>query len=286
MIDTLGLIRAPTGPAPRFHRNKSDWPVPGASPARSRVPNRYVTASELILLTLFLIFSAAFLYWSRARLAIALIAAALLWLIASGWLAAPLIDWIQARAPDTARPRFTARTVIVMLGSGTEHDDERHLVPKRDASARIVKTAALYDECRRDAQRSCVVIASGGNPQRHETSEAENYAPYLRRLKVAANDLQLETTSRNTYENAQNVARMLRQQQYDSLILVTSAYHMPRALLDFQRFGLAPQPVIANTRKARCGVLPRLSNFINANIALHELIGIAQFHLYRALGWF
>lgn len=156
-----------------------------------------------MLLTLFLIFSTAFLYWSRARASIAVTAAALLWLTAAGWLAAPLINWIQARAPDTAQPRFTPRTVIVMLGGGTERDEEHRLVPKRDASARIVKTAALYDECKRDPQRSCVVIVSGGNPQRHETSEAENYAPYLRRLKVAANDLQLEATSRNTYENAQ-----------------------------------------------------------------------------------
>jgi hypothetical protein len=37
---------------------------------------------------------------------------------------------------------------------------------------------------------------------------------------------------------------------------------------------------------AKLGVLPRRSNLAAANVALHELIGIAQFHVYRALGWF
>ena len=74
--------------------------------------------------------------------------------------------------------------------------------------------------------------------------------------------------------------------RYDSLILVTSAYQMPRALLDFHRFGLTPQPLISSALRTNPGVLPRYDNLVNAEIALHELIGIAQFHVYRAIGWF
>jgi len=47
-----------------------------------------------------------------------------------------------------------------------------------------------------------------------------------------------------------------------------------------------PQPLISSARHARLGVLPRYINLLNAEIALHELLGIAQFHLYRAIGWF
>jgi hypothetical protein len=61
---------------------------------------------------------------------------------------------------------------------------------------------------------------------------------------------------------------------------------MERAMLDFDRFGLAAQPVVSNARKSKTGVIPRLANLVNANIALHEVIGRAQFHVYRALGWF
>ncbi|MBC8831427.1 YdcF family protein, partial [Escherichia coli] len=31
---------------------------------------------------------------------------------------------------------------------------------------------------------------------------------------------------------------------------------------------------------------PRWRNVANAEQALHELVGIAQFHVYRWLGWF
>lgn len=250
-------------------------------------PDQYVTASELIIFCLFTLFFAIFTLCRRARAAIAVSAAALLWLLSAGWLAAPLLDWAQSGAPDTPHIQFAPHTIIVLLGSGTEYDKRGSLVPKPDASARIVKTAAVYAACKRSMPNAtCTVIVSGGNPQRHEASEADTYAPYLLHLHVATADLLLENTSRTTYENAEHVARILHDKSYGSLILVTSAYHMPRAMLDFARFELAPQPVVANTRKIETGVLPRLSNLDNANIALHELIGLAQFHVYRALGWF
>lgn len=265
----------------------ADAPRLDEPPAHSWIPNPYVTAFELIIFTFFALFFAVFIVWRRARLIVGLTIPLLLWLLAAGWLAAPLLHAAQASAPSSSNIRFGPHTVIVVLGSGTEYDAQDRLIPKKDASARIVKAASVYAECKTAVpQGECNVLVSGGNPQRHEASEADTYAPYLLRLHVARADIALENASRNTYENAKYVARMLHDRHYDSLILVTSAYQMPRALLDFDRFGLAPQPVISNTREARCGLLPRLSNLVNANIALHELIGIAQFHVYRTLGWF
>ncbi len=239
----------------------------------------------MILFTSFALFFVVFLLWRRRRAAVAIAAAVLFWLLAAGWLTAPLLDWTQPASGVATQLRFAPRTILIVLGTGTEHAPDGALVPKPDGLLRIAKAAALYHECKRQ-YASCQVIVSGGNPQRHEASEADNYAPYLLRLHVAGDDLLLENTSRNTYENARNVAFMLRAERYDSLILVTSAYHMPRAQLDFARFGLAPQPAVSNARDARVGWLPRVGNLVNAEIALHELLGIVQFHVYRAIGWF
>jgi uncharacterized SAM-binding protein YcdF (DUF218 family) len=115
---------------------------------------------------------------------------------------------------------------------------------------------------------------------------AHIYLPYLLQKQVPRADVVVEDRSLTTYENARNVAALLRDKPYDTLILITSAYHMPRALLDFQRFGMTPEPVISSTRHVRLGVLPRYDNLVDANIALHELIGLAQFYVYRRLGWF
>jgi uncharacterized SAM-binding protein YcdF (DUF218 family) len=231
------------------------------------------------------LFFAAIVLRPRARLPLACAAFALFWALAAGWLSAPLLDRAQRSQRAVAPATYAARTTIVMLGCGTYYDDTNQLVPKKDALARIATSAAIYSACKRSGA-NCSVIVSGGNPQHHEASEADTYLPYLLRKQVPRPDIVLENRSLNTYENARNVAALLQSTPYDSLILVTSAYHMRRALLDFHRFGLAPEPVISNTRQVRIGLLPRYENLVSAELALHELIGIAQFHVYRLLGWF
>ena len=231
------------------------------------------------------LFFAAIVLTRRARAPLALAVLALFWLLAAGWLSAPLLDWAQAGSQSAAPPTYAPRTVIVMLGTGTEYDDDHKLVPKHDAFARIATSADIYSACKRTGAR-CEVVISGGNPQHHEASEADTYLPWLLQKQVPRTDVMLENRSRNTYENARNVAALLQGSPYDALILVTSAYQMPRALLDFHRFGLTPHPVISNTRHVRVGMLPHYDNLVNADLALHELIGIAQFHVYRLLGWF
>ncbi len=245
----------------------------------------YVTPFKLILFTLLALFFAAIVLWKRARRPLAVGAIAVFWLLAAGWLTAPLLDLAQPREQTAMPVRFGPRTAIILLGGGTRYDHDHVLVPPRDVLARIAVSAQNYAACKRSAA-ICQVIVSGGNPQRHSAAEADTYLPYLLRDQVPRADIVLENTSRTTYENARNVSAILNRSPYDTLILVTSAYHMPRALLDFRRFGLEPQPMISNTRHAQLGVLPRYDNLVSAETALHELIGIAQFYVYRAIGWF
>jgi uncharacterized SAM-binding protein YcdF (DUF218 family) len=207
------------------------------------------------------------------------------WLLGAGWLTYPLLKLAQPQHEGAAPTTFAPRTAIIMLGGGTDYDENDQLVPPLDVLLRINASAENYAACKRLAI-SCQVIVSGGNPQRHKASEADTYLPYLLRRQVPRDDIVLENTSRTTYENARNVASIVDGARYDSLILITSAYQMPRAMLDFHRFGLDPQPLISSARRAKLGVMPRFYNFESAEIALHELIGIAQFHVYRAIGWF
>jgi uncharacterized SAM-binding protein YcdF (DUF218 family) len=245
----------------------------------------YVTPFKLILFTLLALFFAAIVLWKRARRPLAIVTIALFWLLAAGWLTAPLLELAQPHRQTDTPASFAPRTAIILLGGGTIYGEDDVLVPPPDVLARIVVSADNYAACKRTAA-TCQVIVSGGNPQRHAATEADTYLPYLLRKQVPRTDIVLENSSRTTYENARNVSAILERSRYDSLILVTSAYQMPRALLDFHRFGRTPQPLISSARRARLGVLPRYDNLVSAEIALHELIGIAQFHVYRAIGWF
>jgi uncharacterized SAM-binding protein YcdF (DUF218 family) len=246
----------------------------------------------LILIVFFAAILALFALWRRARRAIAALACVLFWLLASGWLTGILLDLAQPpmyRTPyDPSKPlpvAFGPRTAIVVLGGGTHLNDDGVLVPRRDVYARLATATSLYGRCRQ-AGGVCRVIVSGGNPEHHAATEANTYGPYLLRGGVAPGDLTLENASLTTWQNARNVTELLRAQPADTLLLVTSAYHMPRAMLDFRRFGAQPVPVVSGVRRAQTGWLPRLVNLESAQTALHELIGIAQFHVYRMFGWF
>ncbi|WGS43898.1 YdcF family protein [Burkholderia sp. JSH-S8] len=238
----------------------------------------------MILFDSFALLFIAFMLWRKHRRTIGIAAVALFWLLATGWLAAPLIEWSQAGVTPVVHPDMRGQTALILLGAGTRRTDGR-IEPRTDALARIHKTAELYRTCRQRADR-CTVIVSGGDPQHHGATEAATYAPYLVAEGVDSRDLILEANSRTTYENARFTAPILRSRHDDARILVTSSYQMRRALLDFHHFGIDAQPVFANRREARKGWLPRWQNLVNAEHALHELAGIAQFYAYRWLGWF
>ena len=240
--------------------------------------------TKLVLITLLLLFFALFAVWRQRRRAIVVVCAALFWALGAGWLSAPLLHLAQRGFESKSElhdVRFGSRTTFVLLGGGTRYDDKR-LVPKRDAFTRIVATADLYQECRR-LGGACRVIVSGGNPQHHEQAEADNYAPFLLARGVNAADLIRENESLNTYQNARNVANIVRPQRDDTLVLITSAYHMRRSLLAFNAFGLDAQPFITNVRQPQPTFFPRSRGFIDAETALHEMVGVARFYVYRRL---
>jgi uncharacterized SAM-binding protein YcdF (DUF218 family) len=240
---------------------------------------------------LFALFIALAVLWRNARWRVAACAVVLFWLLAAGWLSGVLLDFAQPRIYRTPYDQATVgpasfgpRTAIIMLGGGTEVRDGQ-LVPKQDVYARIALAADLHAQCVR-AGGACRVIVSGGNPEQHASAEADNYAPYLLRAGVPSTDLVLENRSLTTFQNARNVAPIVRAGNGETLLLVTSSYQMRRAMLDFQRFDMNPLPAVSDVRSVERGLLPRVANLKTTETALHELIGIAQFYVYRMIGWF
>ncbi|WP_459623380.1 YdcF family protein [Burkholderia sp. 3C] len=237
----------------------------------------------MILFVSFVMLIAATAILRKHRFVLAVAAFVLLAGLASGWLVVPLLAVAEAGVQPVDPPVMSGRTAIVVLGAGIDRRDGT-LVPPHDALARIARAAQVYSVCQRIAAH-CTVIVTGGDPHHHGISEAELYAPLLREQGVSSHDLILEPRSRTTYENAKFTAPILLAEHYDATILVTSSYQMRRALLDFSRFGITPQPVYANRLRAECG-WPHASNFVVASRALHEIAGIVQFYAYRWLGWF
>ncbi|SAK63921.1 YdcF family protein [Caballeronia ptereochthonis] len=186
--------------------------------------------------------------------------------------------------PPHTDPAFGARNAIVLLSAGADQwESGGPYVPTYDAMFRIRRAAADYAACKAD-NRVCKVIISGGDPSHHGQSDAEIYTSEIEALGVGAADLILEQRSRTTYENARYVEPLLRSGNYDVVLLVTSAYHMRRAQLAFNRLGLRVIPDAARADKPVISFLPRRHNFRLAWRALHELGGIVQLRMYDWAG--
>ncbi|WP_248324544.1 MULTISPECIES: YdcF family protein [unclassified Caballeronia] len=203
------------------------------------------------------------------------------WLIGSGVWGAAFRD--PGDEPAVSQGEHVA---IVLLSAGARRERPGGAwVPTRDAFYRIEKTADVYRACKHD-ERTCAVIVSGGDPDGHGISDAQLYQPWLVGSGVDPRDITLETQSANTRQNARYVSRILHGMPHDSVTLVTSAYHMRRAQLNFEGLGIRTHAAAAFSDSATVSLVPRRKNFLVAYHVVHETLGIAQYWVIHWIGVF
>lgn len=129
------------------------------------------------------------------------------------------------------------------------------------------------------------LLLSGGNGGRWR--EADLMRVLALRLGFPANRILLDRESKTTFESARNVAQMLRGRVPPHLYLVTSAYHLPRALSSFERVGVpvCASPVDFQALRVTSWdmVIPSRGAMRKMGFALHEYLG--DLYYEWALPW-
>ena len=241
----------------------------------------------LIVLVVLALYVAGLAGIGRRRWAIGLGSCTLLLLLAVA--CGPLPRWmlgnLQGAYPARVSGPWAARNAIVLLSAGTARvSGDAPLEPALFAWGRIAKAAMLYRQCKASGQ-ACLLLVSGGDSQHHGQPEAVVYAGVLRRLGVPAADIAVESRSMNTWQNAQFSRPLLLAFAPQRLLLVSSGIHLRRSLLDFGHFGMRPQPVRGDAINAVLSPWPLAWNLALFDAAMHEYLGVAQFHFYNAMGW-
>src|SRR5262249_36111498 len=113
---------------------------------------------------------------------------------------------------------------------------------------------------------------------------ADLMAAFLRRLGVRQTDLIVENSSRTTYENAVESAKLLAGRRITNIVLVTEAVHMYRAERCFRKQGLGVTPAGCRYRKVGFSLtlysfLPDLRGLNDCQEAGHEWLGVAWYWL-------
>ncbi|HEY9512822.1 MAG TPA: YdcF family protein [Rhodanobacter sp.] len=239
---------------------------------------------SLLLILLVLAWLAAWRRWRRSSGVLLVVALALVVLVGCGLVPKWLLTNLQA--PYATRPAlvWAPHNAIVLLTGAASRVPNGGEEPGVGAYGRIVQAATMYRDCKRSGT-VCVVLVSGGDPGDYGTSLAVIYGAVLQRLGVPVGDLLLEPHSRNTWQNAKFLQPMVHAIGPTRVWLVTSAFHLRRGALYFARFGIRIVPVRADYLNVVPSWLPAASNFLLTDVALHEYLGIARFHLYDAMGW-
>ncbi len=190
-----------------------------------------------ILVTLF---AAAGLWHLRngRRLAgsIHLALGALLWLLSIHPGADLVVRGLEAPYEAGREPRGD---VIVLLGGGVAGgapDLSGTGAPSEEMWTRVTTAARLQKKL------GVPVIVSAGKVFRRNAAEAPVVKRVLVDLGVPADRIVLEDRSRDTRENAAYTAEIAGRAGYRNPVLVTSAYHMRRASMEFRRAGFAATP--------------------------------------------
>lgn len=223
----------------------------------------------------------------RRRWSATLLALSLFWL---GLWSLPVVSdalrlSLEGQYPRQAVTDLPQADAVVVLGGGITPAPPDWPYPDLGRGAdRVWHAARIY----RAGKAPRVIIAGGGLPWLGErTTEAAAMQQFLSDLGVPAEAVSIEGQSRSTHENARRTAELLKQHDLRSVLLVTSALHLPRALATFRAAGIDALPAptdfeVMPEPPHPLRWLPDAEALFDSTRALKEYLGL---WVYRWRGW-
>lgn len=176
----------------------------------------------------------------------------------------------------------------IILTGGTTNDDK---LPKENiflgiSSDRIGQAVELYKK-----GKIKKILVSGGMIKvlgETQKNEVEEIAKYLIISGIPKENIFLETKAQNTRENAVNCSKILKKQfTKQSYLLITSGFHLKRAISCFEKIGISVTPFGANYFSHERSfhfyyLFPKEDCFEYSHLLFREIIG---YYTYKIMGW-
>jgi uncharacterized SAM-binding protein YcdF (DUF218 family) len=194
-----------------------------------------------------------------------------------------LLYALERGAPNTYKGDVPYDAVILLGGAV-----ERATLPgKPSYNDNIERLLATYDLLRTDRARFAIVSGGAVDSAVLEPVEGDVLGRQLVEWGVEAERVIVESRSRNTHENAVESRRIALERGFTRLLVVTSAFHMSRALGCFRAVGLPvdalPVDYRAYDAKRFSGSwLPRANHLERSTMVLREWFGRG---VYRIRGY-
>ena len=184
---------------------------------------------------------------------------------------------------QTILPADKSYSAAIILGGYASEDAEQYGY-FNIAADRFIQAIKLKTE-----GKVSHVLISGGNGKLFPTDyrESDWVFTQLRNLKIPDSTILVENRSRNSYENALFSKNILDSVKlYSPYILVTSAYHMRRALYIYKKMGLDVIPYPCNYIAGRNKIsatdfIPSAGTLSYWEIYIKEIVGYAMYAVFK-----
>jgi uncharacterized SAM-binding protein YcdF (DUF218 family) len=245
----------------------------------SKILGFFAPASNLMMLIG--LAGVALLFTRRKRLGQGMMAASLLALAVAGW--SPLANWLIAPLENRfpAWRGAGAPDGIVVLGGAIspELSKARGRVALNESAERMTVAADLA----RRYPAARIVFSGGSGGLSGGAAEADFVLPLFESFGIARERVTLEGRSRNTADNARFTKELVQPKPDERWLLVTSAYHMPRAIGVFRRAGFAVEAYPVDWRTSAGDLASPFAVFsaglARTDVAVHEWLGLLAYRL-------
>lgn len=192
------------------------------------------------------------------------------YLFSTGLVAGKMMSGLESAYEQSDNPQGD---VIIMLGGGATSDTP-NLGSKGNLSSspasRLLMVCSLYNRLH------VPIILSGGQVYADSGEEAVIAKRELIGLGVPEQDIIIEGKSLTTGQNAEYTTEILRAEGFQKPILVTSAFHMERSVLNFAKRGVDVIPCGADYMANRKQdfhynkLMPQADSLYITNLVLRE----------------
>jgi uncharacterized SAM-binding protein YcdF (DUF218 family) len=223
--------------------------------------------------------------WRRQRLVGAL-GLAILWIFSTGAVSTTLFYRLEHRTEATNIPTQVYDAVVLLGGVGDERVEmEMGQLGFNDNVERLIATHRVLAD---GHARYAILSGAASSPSMADHSEARMLARQLVMWGISPQRLILEEQARNTHENATYSKEVAIQHGFAKVLIITSAFHMPRAEECFGAVGMPVDTLLVDyrSRKPSFGFphsfLPRAESLNTSAMALREIFGL---WVYRWQGY-
>ncbi|MGB9766890.1 MAG: YdcF family protein [Sulfurihydrogenibium sp.] len=171
-----------------------------------------------------------------------------------------------------SQPKEVYGDVIVVLGGGSYNTG----ILTEDSLKRVLTGFVLHKRL------NVPIILSGGSAITN-LPESEAMKSVLNELGVDKSMIFTDVNSRDTLQNAFFTKKICEKYGFKSIILVTSAYHMPRSVMVFEKAGLQVIPYPTDFKMDKKYTLysyfPKMNVLQDSTKAIREYVGIIAYKL-------